>query len=191
MKKILPLFTFILCLNCGTDTRYAPPVSGYYGEHVVLAYNESTKEISGIYQTNINTNKAATDSCYFYFVGKFAGEKTNMITWRIGYRLGEIFGILRMQDSLSFDLSFEKNHIHCAENQGKKDVYTLDKRTDWRYIRTVKAATASLYDNSNLKNPLDTILRKGDIIYILDKKINSVKTTSGWMHEKDLIRFPG
>lgn len=184
------LLIFIVFIACNEESSYSPPMSGYYGDHVILAYNESTKEFSGIYQTNINVNEEPTDSCYFYFVGKFAGEKTNVISWRIGHRLGEIFGIMTMKDSLSFDLSFEKNHINCTLQQGVKNTYTLNKKTDWRYIRTVKMDTASLYASSS-SSPLDTLLRKGEILKIIDKKIDWVQTTRGWVREEDLIRFPG
>jgi len=181
---------FIVFIACNEESPYSPPISGYYGDHVILAYNESSKEFSGIYQTNINANGEPADNCYFYFVGKFAGEKSNVISWRIGHRLGEIFGIMTMKDSLSFDLSFEKNHINCTLQQGVKETYILNKKTDWRYIRTVKANAASLYTLPN-SNPLDTLLKKGEILKIIDKEIDWVQTSRGWIREEDLIRFPG
>ncbi len=188
--RFLFCIIFLILIACNENEPYTPSVAGSYGEHVVLAYNESSKEISGIYQTNINTQEPAADSCYFYFVGKFAGGKTNIISWRIGHRLTEIFGIMTMQDSLSFDLSFERSHINCTTQQGLRDVYTLDKKTDWRYIRTVKKDRASVYTQPE-GSPLDTLFRKGTIMYVLDKKINWIQTTNGWMREEDLIRFPG
>jgi len=187
----------LICLfifSCNQNPSFSPPISGEYGDHIILAYNESTKEISGIYQSQINTENEAQDSCYFYFVGKFAGEKTNMISWRIGHRLEEIFGVMTMRDSLSFDLSFEKKHINCIENQGVSNVYNLKEKTNWRYIRTIKKDGAEVFFQSDTKPtaPLDTLLRKGTIIKVTDKKIDWVKTSEGWwIREQDVIRFPG
>ena len=178
-------------ISCNNSPQFHPPISGEYGKHTILAYNESTKEISGIYQSQINTEEEAENSCYFYFVGKFAGEKTNIISWRIGYRLEEIFGVMTMRDSLSFGLTFEKNHINCSENQGFSDVYNLNKKTNWRYIRTIKKDGAEVFIQPNAA-PLDTLLRKGTIIKVTDKKIDWVKISTGWwIREQDVIRFPG
>jgi len=190
-KNLIGLSVFsCLIISCNNKPLFFPPISGEYGDHIILAYNESTKEISGIYQSQINTKATAQDSCYFYFVGKFSGEKTNIISWRIGHRLEEVFGVMTMRDSLSFGLSFEKKHINCAEDQGLNDVYNLNKKTNWRYIRTIKADAADVfYENTT---PLDTILRKGTIIKVTDKKIDWVKTSKGWwIREQDVIRFPG
>jgi len=187
-------FIIILCLfSCSNNTSFSPPISGEYGDHIILAYNESTKEISGIYQSQINTENESQDSCYFYFVGKFAGEKTNIISWRIGYRLKEIFGVMTMRDSLSFDLTFEKTHADCTENQGFSHVYTLkNKKTDWRYIRTIKKGGADIFTEAPNVAIIDTILQKGAIIKVTDKKIDWVKTSEGWwIREEDVIRFPG
>jgi len=60
------LFLLTILSAACQEVNVPPPKAGEYGEHVVLAYNESTKEISGIYKDKINT-KAAGDSCYFYF----------------------------------------------------------------------------------------------------------------------------
>jgi len=180
-----------LIISCNNNAQFSSPISGEYGDHIILAYNESTKEISGIYQSQINTENEARDSCYFYFVGKFAGEKTNIISWRIGYRLEEIFGVMTMQDSLTFDLSFEKKHINCTENQGFSDIYHLNKKTDWRYIRTIKKDDADVFIQPD-GGVLDTLLRKKTIIKVTDKKIDWVKTSEGWwIREQDVIRFPG
>ncbi len=189
----LGLFLCFLIISCSENPECSPPISGEYGNHVILAYNESTKEISGIYQSEINTENDAQDSCYFYFVGKFAGEKTNMISWRIGHRLEEVFGVMTMQDSLSFDLAFEKSHINCTKNQGFSDVYTLNKKTDWRYIRTIKKDGAEVFAQPDTMPiaPFDTLLRKGTIIKVTDKKIDWVKSDGWWIREQDVIRFPG
>ncbi len=184
---------FCLIISCNQNLQFPPPIPGEYGSHVILAYNESTKEISGIYQTQINTKNEAQDSCYFYFVGKFAGEKTNIISWRIGHRLEEIFGVMTMQDSLSFDLSFEKKHINCTEKQGFSEVYHLNQKTNWRYIRTIKADFAGLYIQADNSMPsVDSVWQKGTIIKVTDKKIDWVQTSEGWwIREQDVIRFPG
>ncbi len=183
----------LLIISCNNKPQSSPPISGEYGDHLILAYNESTKEISGIYQSQINTENEAQDSCYFYFVGKFAGEKTNIISWRIGHRLEEIFGVMTIRDSLSFDLSFEKKHINCTEKQGFSDIYHLNKKTNWRYIRTIKADFAGLYiQANNLMPSIDSVWQKGTIIKVTDKKIDWVKTSEGWwIREQDVIRFPG
>ena len=188
-SSFIVIFFFI---SCNEAQKSSSPISGEYGKHVILAYNELTQEISGIYQSQINTNEAASDSCYFYFVGKFAGEKTNIISWRIGHRMEEIFGVMTMRDSLSFDLSFEKNHIHCDKNQHSNMAFTLNKKTDWRYIRTIKKDGVAVYGQQNDRIELDTILRKGTIIKVTDKKIDWVKTSANWwIREQDVIRFPG
>jgi len=194
-KKILYATLYFSCcliISCHEDSHFSPPISGEYGNHTILAYNESTKEISGIYQSQINTENEVSDNCYFYFVGKFAGEKTNIISWRIGHRLEEVFGIMTMRDSISFNLIFEKKHINCSENQGFSDIYTLNKKTDWRYIRTIKKDGAEVFGQPDHTMPLDTILRKTTIIKVTDKKIDWIKTSEGWwIREQDVIRFPG
>ncbi len=196
-KLILTVFiaisiTFIACQQSDIN----PPIAGEYGEHVILGYNASSQEISGIYKDEINTEEQA-DSCYFYFVGKFAGAKTNIISWRIGNRQEEVFGVLEMKASLSFQLELERKHINChaAENFQSSDRFTCIRPTNWRYIRTVKKPSANLYGDMSTRIMLDTVLSKGAILKILDKKIDWVEVEvgnlKGWMEEKDLIRFPG
>ncbi len=196
LSSMLFLLLIILSTAC-QETNIPPPAAGQYGKHVILAYNESTQEISGIYKDEINTEETG-DSCYFYFVGKLAGPKTNIISWRIGHRLDEVFGVLEIRDSTSFHFSLEKAHINCSAVQdfSAGAVWTHSQPKPWRYIRTVKAQGAAIYIQPEMTAaPLDTILPKGAILKILDKKIHWVKVeageVSGWMQEEDLIRFPG
>jgi len=70
--------------------------------------------------------------------------------------------------------------------------FTLNKKTDWRYIRTIKKDGVAVYGQQNDRIELDTILRKGTIIKVTDKKIDWVKTSANWwIREQDVIRFPG
>ncbi|MEM6725827.1 MAG: hypothetical protein AAF598_17430 [Bacteroidota bacterium] len=200
MFRTLPLFLFgILLISACRESTIAPKVpSGWYGEHLQVAFHPVSKELSAIY-----SNPAIErDSCPIYLVGKMLGPKANLISWQVDKRKHKAFGIVQYEENGQLSIVLEADLNPCHEVQGFEQdhirTFQLSEAESWIRIQTVKRASTVLRAAPNSTDSLLT-LQRYDIVRTLQQQADWVQVsvpgdsieTLGWLPIAHLRRFPG
>jgi|GEM_PF-3668186 len=182
----------ILCIGCSEE--YPPPVSGYYGDHMLLACEPIGHLVTGVYEENEN--------CRFFFAGKVVGNKANVIRWPYGMRdKANKFGVLELTGLNAFKLYF-KNPVQGCGNAldftSESHEFKGTQQAKWNFIRTVDSEMVTVYQGPNIETTiLDTLYRNHVLKVVKYRKgfaevyFDTGNTTPGWIALSDLRRFPG
>ncbi len=182
----------ILCIGCTEE--YPAPVSGYYGDHMIIARESIGNLVTGVYEEN--------EQCRFFFAGKVVGNKANVIRWPYGMRdKDNQFGVLELTGTNSFKLYFKDPVPSCAEGNNftsESREFKNSKAINWNFIRTVESPNVIVYETPDTTATiLDTLYRNQVLKVIKYRKkfaevyFDETNSKLGWITLSDLRRFPG
>lgn len=187
MSKLFGLLfisaTFFACKN-----NTPSPKAGLYSNGLILGYEEDTRLISGFYNV---------ENCGFYLCGKFAGKKTNLISWIPGDKSTEEFGVLEFISEDSWNLSFLKTYPDCIEQSlvEGQSMKLIQHNKQWTRISSTEKELSTLYTEPYENKSSDQTLKASSIIRVIEiqKEWLKIETDSSdyWLREKDVNDFPG
>lgn len=191
INYLIYLFS-IFFLGCAE--KYPAPVSGNYGDHLILAREPIGNLVTGVYEEN--------ETCQFFFAGKVIGNKANMIRWPYGTRDREnTFGVMELTGQNSFKLYFTNPVSGCVQGgdfESNRVEFSNTKQHRWNFIRTVESPLVTVYETPDTTTAiLDTLYRNHVLKVIKYRKgfaevyFESTNEKLGWIALSELRRFPG
>lgn len=197
MKKIL----FISIILCITSQSFAQKIySGFYGVGLSLAFDSTTKKITGYYEnaTGYDENtKSPRFTCTFYIEGIVNGNIADILTFYPEYfNTDTISGRIEIVDSKNITIKLRGDHGGCWNVQqfaNEPLEYTLDREIKAIQIRYVISNKAHFYSEKNNLKKRKAFVLKYDVVAV--EKIESNwayctfygnKITKGWIKVSNL-----
>ena len=179
---------------------FAQEHSGEYINGLKLAYNNTSKKITGYFEGYSGwdeQSKTAQFSCIFYIEGTLNGKKASINTYYPEEKADDqIDGSLEIIGNNLVQIKLSDEHGGCWNVQHFMDEtvrFELEKAQHWVEIRYVNSEKSYFHSEKSADAKLKSYLVKGNVICI--EKIESgwalcsyfgKKTTRGWIKTADL-----
>lgn len=149
--RLSTIFPVFVLLFAATRAGAQPLVSGDYGYGLKLAYDSSTREVTGYFEDYTGWDEATKShpfSCVFFFRGILTGPTITIRSFYPEYPKEVIGGTLLRAEKNSVYLKLAEEHGGCWNVRhfaGKPQRFDLEKRADWTRIGYVTTAKAYFY----------------------------------------------
>jgi hypothetical protein len=170
MKILITLF-ILISLSALVHGQYL--VSGEYDDGLRLAFDSSTRTITGYFEAYTGWDQHTQDhrfSCVFYLEGVASGKKCTVRTYYPADKKADlIVGTLGIISSTKINILLPGEHGGCWNVQHFADApvdFLLTKRQNWIQIRYVDTAKAYFYADRADDKKLKSYLLKGDVVFI-------------------------
>lgn len=178
--------------------------SGEYVDALQLAYDNTSKKITGYYENSTGWDEEAKSprfTCVFYIEGRVDGKKVKIKTYYPNDKAGDaIEGDLEIMNNKTISIKLPEEHGGCWNvnhfADEKPEVFELGKSFNWIQIRYVDTAKSYFYSEKLEAKKLKSYLIKGDIVCV--EKIENgwafctyfgKKVTKRWLKIVDLNKL--
>lgn len=172
-----------------------PLVSGNYDSELLIAYNTSTKKITGYYENGTGDNNQF--SCIFYLEGQVTGKSFLVQTYFPNDKTDDLQkGTINLISPKQINLQLAEDHGGCWNVQHFSDEpvsFELRKETHWIQINYVITPKSFMYQDSKGKKKMKSFLVKNDIVCVerIENEMaycqySGTKITKGWISLHDL-----
>ena len=192
MKNLI-ILTFLLFTSISFCQKTF--VSGEYEFQLKLAFNSSTKKITGYYEDSTGENP--TFSCVFYIEGTVAENKFKIETYFPNDKSGDLIeGTIEIVNSKSIKIKLPEEHGGCwnVEHFADKPVdFELKEQTNWIQISYIVKEKSYFFKEKNEAKRMKSYLIKNNFVCI--EKIEGEwayctyfghRITKGWIKVSDL-----
>jgi len=194
--------TFIIALSTGIANAQ-DFVSGNYEMGLRLAFDSTTKKISGYFENSTGwdeRSKSPRFTCTFYLEGTVSGRKFNIKTYdptdkKVDLITGtfEIVSRTKVKIKLSEEHGGCWNVMHFADSAAN---FELEQRQPWTQVRYVDATKAYFYSDKSEEKKLRAYLVKGNVVSVTKIEqdwayciYSGRKTTEGWVKIAELNKL--
>lgn len=184
-KKWRLLLLVGLLASCKQNTIEAPE-AGLYSNGIELAYEAKTHLLSGIGEIN---------NCSFYFTGKFAGKKTNLIAWLPTDPKNDVFGVLEFIEENHWKINFDLEQFPSCKGISMIEGMSLQEaHPDWIRISSI-GRPAEIFREANESTKSEKTLAVFSIVRIIEIQNQWYKiqgdSTNHWVKKNTVREFPG
>lgn len=200
MKRLIILPLIILSFASTFGQSIVP---GDYGDGFTLAYDSTTKKLTGYYENYTGYDEHTGNprfSCVFYIEGTVTGKKIQVQTYSPTDKKDDLIqGAFEIVTNRRVQIKLPQEHGGCwnVEHFADSSVeFALEKEQPWIQIRYVNAAKANFYSDKSEDKRLKAYILKGDVVYV--EKIeqewayctyNGKKVTKGWLKVAELNKL--
>lgn len=190
---------FCLSWQCAGQS----PVSGTYENGLYLAYDSSSKKLTGYFENYTGWDEQTKHprfSCIFYIEGVVTGNKFNILTYYPEDKNEDtILGYMELMPSGKVKIFLPQEHGGCWNVQHFADepvVFPLQTQDTWKRIHYVQVPKTYFYSERSIKKRSKKYLVKNDFVCIVKTVGEWVycvyygnKTTQGWINTADLNKL--